>query len=300
MEGLAHILLGWLRLAFSEEGDIGVPVDAVPLRGSRFELCACDALPLPCRAFTGLWTELPQGPLAEDSTLEAAACRTLEIRLFDQLMRRRVASHREQRNKQPGNDGDTHGWALTFDMSGVTRQAKPAVARPLDGGVRRHVQLPIPNEEKGKQMQAVAFGKSMPSTTPTATEPTAHQPTASSETGKVPSMTLPSTPIQKHPNAPTTEPRTRSLRVGGVHHHSRNCSFRRLMKNALGMVAPNVGGERQTPVGEARRWLSARPKGYAKPNDEGSAAVHYSRSSKLSLLARSNGGLALHSAPMPE
>jgi len=28
---------------------------------------------------------------------------------------------------------------LTFDMSGVTRQAKPAVARPLDGGVRRHV-----------------------------------------------------------------------------------------------------------------------------------------------------------------
>src|SRR5437667_10561767 len=27
---------------------------------------------------------------------------------------------------------------LTFDMSGVTRQAKPAVARPLDGGVRPH------------------------------------------------------------------------------------------------------------------------------------------------------------------
>jgi hypothetical protein len=26
---------------------------------------------------------------------------------------------------------------LTFDMSGMTRQAKPAVACPLDGGVRR-------------------------------------------------------------------------------------------------------------------------------------------------------------------
>jgi hypothetical protein len=33
---------------------------------------------------------------------------------------------------------------LTFDMSGVRKQAKPAGARPLDGRVRRHVAaLPV-------------------------------------------------------------------------------------------------------------------------------------------------------------
>src|SRR5664279_923338 len=34
-------------------------------------------------------------------------------------------------------------WGLTFDMSGDRRQAKLAVGRPLDGGVRRrHIERP--------------------------------------------------------------------------------------------------------------------------------------------------------------
>jgi hypothetical protein len=34
-----------------------------------------------------------------------------------------------------------HQCHLTFDVSGGWRQAKPAVGRPLDGGVRLHVVL---------------------------------------------------------------------------------------------------------------------------------------------------------------
>ena len=79
----------------------------------------------------------------------------------------------------------------------------------------------------------------IPSVMPAATEPKAHHPMVDNETGIEPSMSLPSTPIQKHPTPPTIAPRTLSLRVTGACHQSIKCCRLRL-KNAEIIKAPNA------------------------------------------------------------
>src|SRR5437867_1479803 len=48
-----------------------------------------------------------------------------------------TSAHERSAGKTRGRMTQTLHWGLTFDMSGGTKAAKPALGRPLDGGVRR-------------------------------------------------------------------------------------------------------------------------------------------------------------------